>query len=158
MPDTSVLFGARLPTNVLAGTTYNPFVGATIDHPIAFPIGTPVVSSLSADHTVLPGQADDVDTTFVLGLASTPGVVGDHVNVQPQGVLTLTRAQWDAITGDTGGLIWGIPYYLDPATSGQLTTTAPSDPGDFVVRVGVALSATDLLILICCPGEVPRNG
>lgn len=158
MSDTHVLFGARQPTNLLAGTTFNPLAGPTGNRPFGFPIGTPVSPSPVASRTVRPGSASSLDTTFAVGLAATPGIVGDHVNVQTQGVLTLTTEQWDAITGDTGGLTRGVPYYLVPAPDdGLLTTTAPTDSGDFVVRVGIALSATDFLILPCCPVFIPES-
>jgi len=159
MTDTTTITGARPPTGIPAGTTYNPLAGPTSNKPLSWPIGTPVSPSTVADGTVRPGSASSLDSTFAIGLASTPGIVGDHANVQTNGVLTLTTAEWDAITGDTGGLTRGVPYYLIPAPDdGQLTTTPPSTPGDFVVRVGIALSATDFLILICCPKLVPRNG
>jgi hypothetical protein len=61
-------------------------------------------------------------------------------------VATATTAQWDAVTGGTGGLIPGSMYFLDPTTVGMLTTTAPTASGQVVVDVGRASSTTDLEI------------
>jgi hypothetical protein len=66
--------------------------------------------------------------------------------VRSGGVLAATTAQWDAVAGTTGGMARGTYYYLDPATAGKLTATAPSTAGQFVVEVGLALSTTELLI------------
>lgn len=151
MTDLAIIFGARQPTNVLAGTTHNPLAGATTGHLVSFPIGTPVAPSRLADRVVVPADASPGANAFsAIGLASTPGIVGDHVVVQSQGVLTLTSSQWDVITGGSGGLTRGLPYYLSSTVRGRLTTSQPLS-GNFLVRVGIALSATDFLILICCP-------
>lgn len=146
MSSTSILAGRHgPPTNVPAATTYNPFAGAT------FPLGTPVspqAIDAALPHTVFPGNASDATITRVIGLASTPGVAGHRTNIQSQGVLTLTADQWDAVTGESGGLTRGVPYYLSAgADGGRLTQIAPTIAEDFVVRVGIALSSTDFLIL-----------
>lgn len=149
MTDVSRTFGSRTPTNIIAGTGYNPLVGPTSDHPDSFPIGTPVVASTVEDAVVIPGRANSDATTFTLGLSATPGVVGGHANIQSDGVMTLTEGQWDALTGDAGGLIRGLPYYLSSGpTDGGLTHTITSTPGNYVAKVGIALSSTDLLIQI----------
>lgn len=46
----------------------------------------------------------------------------------------------------TTGLTQGAVYYLSAATGGAITATAPSTTGQFVQRVGVALSTTQLLL------------
>lgn len=155
MSSTNVLAGRHgPPTNVSAATTYNPFAGVT------FPLGTPISPQgidAAPPHTVFPGNASDPTLTRLIGLASTPGVAGHRTNVQSQGVLTLTTDQWDAITGETGGLVRGIPYYLSAgADDGQLTQTAPTTAEDFVVRAGIALSSTDFLILVGQPKLISR--
>ncbi len=150
MSDLTILTGARPPTNILAAAGYNPLAGATGFRPTVFPIGTPVCPSVA--NTVIPGFALQSDQSSVVGLASTPGIVGDHVQVQTQGVLTLDAGLWDEVTGQTGGLTRGAPYYLSAApTNGLMGTTPPSNPDESIVRLGIALSATDFLILICCP-------
>jgi hypothetical protein len=149
--DLTIIHGARQPTNVVAGTTHNSLAGATAGHLVSFPIGTPVAPSRAADRLVVPADARPSANAFsAIGLAGTPGIVGGHVVVQSQGVLTLTEAQWDVVTGGSGGLARGAPYYLSSLVRGRLTTSQPLSD-NFLVRVGIALSATDFLILICCP-------
>jgi len=93
-------------------------------------------------------QADAVATVEVIGLAQDEIAYQASGNIQTDGVLSLTTGEWDSITGDTGGLTFNDVYYLDPDTAGMLTTTAPTTTGDFVVRVGKAISTTDMEISI----------
>jgi hypothetical protein len=60
------------------------------------------------------------------------------------GTVTGTTGEWDAVTGQTGGLTAGSPYYVSNATPGNITATAPTS--GWIVRVGIALSTTTLLI------------
>ncbi len=143
--------GGLPPSNILAGNTYNPLVGATAGHPDGFPPGTPVVQSLAADGTVIPGRANAAATSSVTGLVILPAVVGDHALTQFHGVLHLTTAQWDAVTGDSGGLTPNAQYFLSASPEGRLTKIAPSAGGTFAIQVGVGLSPNDLMIQICAP-------
>jgi hypothetical protein len=120
--------------------------------------GQPVfVGSASAPGgitTVQPASA-----TNGLGGSQVDGVVsavnGDGtVQIQTSGVLTLTTAQWDAITGGSGGLALGTTYYLDVFPSSGITGTAPATPAVFVSQVGVGLSATTMLVQL---GEARQN-
>lgn len=154
MTDTLHRSGGAPPTNLIAANSYNPIVGGTVDHPAEFPIGTPVVQSTSDAGTVIPGIADDSDTSFVIGMAAGRAVVGGEVIVQLDGPIHLTTAQWDAITGGSGGLVAGDRYFLSAADEGMMTTTAPSSGGQLVVSLGVALSSTDFLIKIGDPAAV----
>jgi hypothetical protein len=67
------------------------------------------------------------------------------------GVLTLTTAEWDAVTGQTGGLTPGARYFVSPTTAGQITSTPPSTVGQVVALVGRATSTTDLEIELGTP-------
>jgi len=103
--------------------------------------------------TVDLAKADAAATTEILGLvaeATQIGIAGSG-NIQTDGILTATTGEWDAVTGDAGGLTAGSVYYVDPDTAGKLTTTAPTTAGDFVIRVGVALSTLNLDITITPP-------
>jgi hypothetical protein len=55
---------------------------------------------------------------------------------------------------DTGGLTFNSVYYLDPATAGKLTKTAPTTVGQYVMPIGLALSTTDLQITISTGQDV----
>ena len=75
------------------------------------------------------------DTTIAAGAAGA---------VTTNGIVTATTAQWDAVTGGSGGLTPGAVYYLSSATAGNITSTPPSADDSFVCQLGVALSATKL--------------
>jgi hypothetical protein len=111
-------------------------------------IGAPVYTS--ANDTFLKAQANAATTEKVTGLvAQAPSIANGATGpVQTDGVLSATTAQWDAVAGTTGGLTAGSYYYLDPATSGKITATAPSTVGQYVRRLGKAISTTELLIMI----------
>jgi len=111
-------------------------------------IATPVyVSGLN----VLPAQADAQSTVRVAGLAESTVATANPIEVIADGVLVATTVEWDAVTGETGGLTPGADYFLDETTAGALTQTAPDNAGDFVVRVGHALSSTEFEIEIAQP-------
>lgn len=141
MTDIATTPGGRPPGN---GTTYNPIVAT------AFVVGCPVAPSLTLPGEVVPGAANSANTTHLSGIAAGSGVLHSSVLVRFAGPLSLTTAQWDAVTTQTGGLTLGVPYYLS-ATTGRLTTTAPSAGGTFVAPVGVALSHTTLMVQISFP-------
>ena len=97
-------------------------------------------------------MANAAATTFVTGLVQATSVA-NHASgaVQTNGVLTATAVQWNAITGGSGGLTTGSVYFLSPTMAGQITTTAPTTSGQYVVQVGIALSTTELDVQIGPP-------
>lgn len=116
----------------------------------AIVIGTPVY--VKADGEVDKAQANASGTVQITGLARDVSIAAAASGIiQTDGVLVATTAQWDAVTGGTGGLTAGSVYYLDAATPGMLTATAPTTAGQFVVRVGLALSAIDIDISVTPP-------
>jgi hypothetical protein len=95
-----------------------------------------------------PAHADDEPTyTRVIGIVTTlvPAGLRQEATVQATGRLTLTAAQWDEVTGQSGGLAPGSPYYLSN-TPGEITTTPPGELSSVVLLVGIALNATTLLL------------
>ena len=121
--------------------------------------------SIQTDSDLIPGSAVYVTNTTRLELAAATGLpaakmvaiattatlTGFAADAQTQDVLTLTAGQWDAVTGDVGGLLAGETYYLG-ITPGSITTTAPVLPGSaYNTRVGVALTDTMLDIKIRAP-------
>lgn len=107
-------------------------------------LGTPVV--VNSDEAVAPANANE--DTFAVGVITSIDDSADlpRVTVQTKGPVALTEAQWDDVTGDSGGLTPGAVYFLSDVTNGGLTTSAPSDPGTFVCQVGTALNATTLIL------------
>lgn len=108
-----------------------------------------VVYSIGAAAVDL-AQADAQSTIRVAGLvADTSIAAAASGEILFDGILVATTTQWDAVTGQTGGLTFGADYFLSAATAGGLVTTAPTT--GFVVRVGYALSATEFEIEIGQP-------
>jgi hypothetical protein len=109
-------------------------------------IGMPVYNS-SAD-TVKRAEANASSTVYVLGLVQATSITnGSTGAIQTDGVLSATTGQWGAIiTGTPAGLTTGSTYYVDPATPGFITPTAPTTVGQYVVPVGLALSTTEMHI------------
>lgn len=113
----------------------------------ALVIGTPVY--VSAASTCKKAQANASGTTDVIGLVATSSVSAAATgSIQSDGVLVATTAQWDVIPGSTNGLVFGTLYYLDTATAGKLTATAPTTGGQYIAPLGRALSTTDFEITI----------
>jgi hypothetical protein len=153
----------RKPLVINSGNIEQLQAGDTLDAPVTegdviamtngnagtLPIGTPVY--VSAASTVDEAQADAVATSQVLGLLKAGVATGVSGIVQTDGVITATTGEWDTVTGGSGGLVANTVYYLDPDTAGMLTTTAPTDTGDYVVRIGKAISTTELEISIMPP-------
>lgn len=98
------------------------------------------------------GQANATGTIQLVGLAKDPSIANAANGfVQTDGSFAATTAQWDVVTGQTGGLTPGAVYFLSAATAGRLTTVAPNTVGQFVVRVGLAISTTQMDITIQPP-------
>lgn len=94
--------------------------------------------------TVDLAQADAAATKDVLGLVvDTTIAAAASGGIITTGILTATTGEWDAVTGQVGGLTSGAKYWLDPTTPGNLTPTAPTITGDYVAPVGKALSTTE---------------
>ena len=111
----------------------------------AIAIGTPVY--VSAANACQPSRANASGTAKVIGLVSATTISAAATGtIRKDGTLTASTVQWDAITGQTGGLTPGSSYFLSEATTGRLTTTAPVV--GWVLPVGVALSTTDFEIQV----------
>ena len=125
----------------------NESITQTNDNASAITIGMPVYSKV-ADH-VDKAEANASGTVQVLGLVSSATIAAAGTgSIQTSG--NLTCADWTAVIG-SASLTSGSVYYLDPATAGKLTATAPSTVGQYVVRVGQAYSTTEMCIRIQPP-------
>lgn len=110
------------------------------DNAGAITIGQPVYATSGTNMDL--AKADAQGTIRVLGLVEDISIAAAATgDVVVDGILTATTGQWDTVTGDVGGLTPGSDYFLDAATAGKLTKTAPGT--GFVKRVGHALSATE---------------
>lgn len=133
IPSGDTLSSASSEVDVVAMTNAN--AGALV-------IGTPVYVSVAG--SVDKANASAVGTARVLGLMRDVSTASAAAGlVQTDGVLAATTTQWDAVAGTTGGLAAGTLYWLS-ATAGLITSTPPSTSGQYVMLLGMALSATEL--------------
>lgn len=107
------------------------------------PIGNPVYIS-SADTFI---HADGENLPDVIGLTAEEILATATGNVQVSGKLVATTAEWDAVTGQTGGLTPGGAYYL--GYFGGLSAIPPAS--GYLTRLGIAINSTDLEIKISRP-------
>lgn len=116
-------------------------------------IGAALCSSGVNPLETKPAKADAAATAEVVGLATraTLAVAGEQQYPRYIGELTLTTAEWTAITEEAGALVEGDAYYLSAANAGKITHTAPVAMGSFVTRVGIAISTHTLLVLLGTP-------
>jgi hypothetical protein len=113
-------------------------------------IGAPVYTDVA--NGVDLARADASGTVEVLGLVQEVSIGAAASGfIQTDGILSATTTQWDAVAGTTGGLTPGAVYYLSEVTAGLLTETAPTSVSEFVLRVGKAISTTELEISILQP-------
>ncbi len=75
----------------------------------------------------------------------------DNFTAIHKGWIVATTGQWDAVTGDSGGLTTGQHYLVSQSISGSLTVTKPST--GIVQFVLKALSSTEALVYIGEPFE-----
>ena len=97
--------------------------------------------------------ADAVDVAHSPTLPNVVGIVAELIaasaigTIQTNGKLIATTAEWDARTGQTGGLTPGATYYL--GDWGALVATPPTT--GYLTRLGIAISLTDFEIKISRP-------
>lgn len=138
--------------NVAYGMTeHAAAIAALGGSPIAVPSGEASDVPPGAPVAVLSGMgrlatAASLALARPIGLALVAATPTNPITIVPDGqVLALTTAQWDAVTGGSGGLIAGLNYYVS-AVAGQLTNVPTTTPGQVVCVVGRALSPTILLV------------
>lgn len=126
-----------------AVTPANPSTPLTNHEVVDLNIGTPVyVDALGGFKRA---SAASSATAASFGLVSDQVIPAGAVGgVQITGLVVATAAQWDSVTGGSGGLL-AVPYYVS-ATTGKLTTVAPIGAGQSTVQVGIGLTSTSLLL------------
>lgn len=97
--------------------------------------------------------ADTVDVAHAGTLPNVIGIVAELITigatgvVQTDGKLTAATTEWDARTGQTGGLTPGATYYL--GDWGAVIATPPVS--GHLTRLGIAINSTDFEIKISRP-------
>lgn len=113
-------------------------------------------STINKGHAVYVDTANNVKlasansataTQFIGFVADTNIGTGNTGNIQHSGVLTANTAQWDAVTGETGGLVANQVYYLSSTTAGMTVNAAPTADTKYVKPIGIGLTSTEMLIL-----------
>jgi hypothetical protein len=102
-----------------------------------------VYKTTTADE-IAKANANSASTFRSIGLASAAINDTSSGTIIVNGTITGTTGEWDAVTGQTGGLTPGSVYFLSNSTAGNLTTTAPST--GYICRVGIGLSTIQLLL------------
>lgn len=93
-------------------------------------------------------KADSQSTTEVIGFVQVDCLSGETCRYLTEG--KIERLDWTTLTGMVD-LSPGEIYFLDSANAGRITATAPTTLGEFVVRVGRAVSTRTLDIEIELP-------
>ena len=101
----------------------------------AISLGDAVYISVVDGKTYL-GQADTANGSEVIGFCDRAAVLDDAIAISLVG--PFTNATWT--------LTAGTRYYLSPTTPGEITSTAPSTPGQYIVPMGTASDVTKLSI------------
>ena len=105
--------------------------------------GQPVY--VSGSNHVDKAQADNITTSEAVGLVLTGATAGNAGEWIAEG--SIVKLDWTAVTGSVS-LTSGSTYYLSETTAGLLSESAPTTRGNYVVRVGKALSTTKMDIEI----------
>lgn len=116
--------------------------------------GMPVYISDSDFNNIYRATANGThEQTRVAGLVADESILIDNPGrIVCTGIVQLSTAQWDALTGDTGGLDGGRDYFLRGDGGMGLTLTPPTT--GFIVKVGKALSPTAFDVNIEPPIEL----
>ena len=101
---------------------------------------------MKTDGTVAKTDADGAAALRIpVGMVRIGADDGLSVTVQYTGRLVLTLAEWDAVGLTSAGLVIGVPYFMADV-AGEITPTVLPTAGDTLFKVGVAISATTLLV------------
>ena len=136
--------GYYVPNEPILPSVDVPYYLAEADSPTQ--IGSPLYLT-GVGHVDL-AQANAAGTVQVAGLALAAVAAGFSCDYISEG--SIERTNWSVIAGTTN-LSPGATYFLDPSGAGRITTTAPTTAGQYVVRVGRAVSTTALDIEIELP-------
>ena len=91
-------------------------------------------------------DVSDEAKSNAIGLLAEAISMGNSGFVRVGGVLSKEAGWWIAVGAGAGGLTAGSFYYVSTVTPGWITDTKPTDLAYRVVRLGIALSTTDLAI------------
>ena len=97
---------------------------------------------LTAAGTAARAKADAAGTMYAIGFATETKTAAACI-IQTAGIITITGKTFTP----------GLPVYVSAATAGDVTQTPPGTVGNQIQRVGVAVTATDVQIMVGDLGE-----
>lgn len=101
---------------------------------------------ISGNNEITLSKADSTSTATCFGIATEQITNTNSGNVAYGGVLELTTGEWDTVSGGSGGLSAGAEYWVSAATAGNITSTAPTSPGQQQTSIGYGISTIKLFI------------
>lgn len=120
---------------------------------VTFTFGNPV-SKLDENTIQLSTSNNTITRAVVLGVSvSESSQAGSSVYIQSYGTIVGTTNQWDIVTGGSGGLQTGLDYFV-ASTPGMITANPPTVSGQFLTKVGTAISPTVMLLDIQTPFRI----
>jgi len=90
-------------------------------------------------------QADSLDNAEAVGVVGSI-IDANNFQITLRGCMELTTGEWDAVTGDVGGLLPGGVYFLDKNIAGRLTTNDPAG-GDISKTMFIAIDTTSVIVM-----------
>lgn len=96
----------------------------------------------------IPARANSFATAAAVGLLlqNTPPSVSGVV--QMTGMIGASVQSWNVVANTNQGLIPGSEYWLSAAIAGRITRTPPDRPGEFLCKIGRAISAQIMFLQI----------
>lgn len=116
--------------------------------PVAFPCAW--TTAIAAGGFVA-GRANALETSHIAGLLTAPTFPGSSGVIQRSGRFEALIAEWNVITTEVNGLTPGATYFLSPAIAGRISKTPPDLIGEYVIRIGRAISQTVMILDISDP-------
>lgn len=127
------------------GGTFDGAFDGTNNEASPITLGQPVF--IDAADSVKLLSANSANSTKYAGLVADASIGASNTgNIAYTGEVTGNSAQWTAITG-SGTLTAGSTYYVSDAATGNLTSTAPTGTGNYVIPVGIAINTTTLKLI-----------
>ena len=116
--------------------------------------GTAVASN-GTSNEVVPALATTFLGASAFGVLALDAAIGQANNpTRTSGAVTLAADQWEAVTADGEALHAGTWYYVSDVVAGKITNVAPTTPGHYLAPLGIAQSATTLLVMRSIPQEI----
>lgn len=124
-------------------------------NPLPIYVPVPDYFTAQADENILEGQVLHLKATGHLGLAKADSILTTNVcglarlntlatfSCVSIGNNAFKLSDWTAVIGSVN-LVLGSTYYLDPLNAGKMTDIAPTQVGDYVVKIGIAIKSDTL--------------